>query len=387
MSSAPAFSLRLWPEPATPPDQAIVAPPPAPPKPTRAERLRARRQARRKWTLRELYEQHVRPQILAATDLGSDSYELYELALTLWEQYTDNPPIGRITEETGKAWRERLKNERTWHGKPIAAATIRTRCRYAQMILDGAGPDRFRGRRRLPGARAFRRDLIPYLVPTRVDQSAREPHTIDEVWRWREWIAAHIDDPRPRKSRKGIVKRPPPTTATRPITRAAWFSAFVTTLYYTGMRPSTILDLRWEWISADGQWLTVPAESVKGKKHGLRIWLHPDLRDALDGIRLPTRARIFPWCRGPESKNYLFAELRYQQRAAGIRPFGCRGCRRLLATEVGRRNPLVAAWMLGHAPPREVRVMAAHYGHRDEIMRDVMSAYPPLRPATQRELF
>lgn len=344
--------------------------------PSRAERKR-----RRRWTLRELFENHFRFHVLSRGKRSADDIGFYFSAVSRWEEAWESP--GPALEDVEAELANELDDgdsptnafvarlaKLTWRGRPISEATIRRHCRYVQMILDSAGPDRRHGRRLKRGAYALRRTEIPYLTPAGdSEEEAKPSYTLDELWRWIR-----------------LVQREPgeaPWTA--PIPASEWYAALLAFLHNTGARPELALGATWPMLHGD--WLHAPKDILKGKRRGLKLYLNRFAREAIDRIRVYGQERIFPWRGWPGTAPRFYEVCRDQLARANLPQYGYRGIRRLFSTSVSRRNPLVAAWMLGHRQPPGLQILARHYAGRETLIREEMDRYSQPGPGRQLELF
>lgn len=80
-----------------------------------------------------------------------------------------------------------------------------------------------------------------------------------------------------------------------------WWLALHCVLWATGERISATMRMKFSAISGDS--ITFPAEDRKGSTKANVCRVQPYVNDAIDAIRKPERAIVFPW---PHSETYLY---------------------------------------------------------------------------------
>jgi integrase len=97
---------------------------------------------------------------------------------------------------------------------------------------------------------------------------------------------------------------------------SAWWRALHLVAWDCGERIHAIRSLLWEHVDLRSEWIYVPAEIRKGKREDRAYRIARDTRDALEAIRLPSRAEVFPWPWA--SENYIYAKYRPILQRAGL---------------------------------------------------------------------
>lgn len=135
-----------------------------------------------------------------------------------------------------------------------------------------------------------------------------------------------------------------------------------TVCLYTGLRLSSALALRWEWINAD--WVvTVPARIMKARR-AHSILLSPIVRKALGQPQ--EEGPVFP---DAPSRNVISARFKRAVRATGVNPgLKVHDLRRSFATRLLDAGvPLTTVLQLGSW--RSVPVLLTHYLARKEALK------------------
>lgn len=97
-----------------------------------------------------------------------------------------------------------------------------------------------------------------------------------------------------------------------------WLSLHLCMWDCAGERITALVSSRWEWMSLDEQgrtWLTIPAENRKNQKEDMAYRLSAESVAALELIRAPRRALIWPW---PFSKPELWRKYKKLRKSAGL---------------------------------------------------------------------
>lgn len=267
----------------------------------------------------------------------------YRITIRLWAEITGDPPIDALTADHITAFTRGLM-ARPGRGAPISPNTIRKHLRQLRAIINAAD---------FPGVRMPKLQLPP------ARKTAREVWTSEAIQR---------------------IAEARPTIApelTRPVPPRQWWRSLVVILYNTAWRIGTALAARWDWI--DGNWITVPAEAIKGRRAARRWYLNRHAIAALASIKQDEDPRIFPWsgCVLTLQRN-----RRRMLRQIGL-PDGPRcgfhRLRRSSLSAIAKINPLVAAITAGHASGD---VLAQHY-LSDEVIAEVLEKLPqPFGPTT-----
>jgi integrase len=173
--------------------------------------------------------------------------------------------------------------------------------------------------------------------------------------------------------------------ATRPrvrhVSAKAWWAALLLWLRNTGMRIEETLELRWEWI--DGPWVTVPADSRKGRAAEHRLYANQWARAAAWRIR--TGGDLVFGYRGSQNNLHHLVRLYSPSKACRMHRL-----RATLSTDlIAAGHEMVARMQLGHRGG----VTQEHYANFERIAPRVMEdaailPQPDLRwdPAYQRFL-
>lgn len=298
-------------------------------------------------TLREFYQSYALPYCLV--ERKQRTFAEYETMLGFWEQATDDPRLLSIDDACIAQFRGWL-HRRVYRGKPIVGYTIRKHLTALQSILECAGPRRARAK---PSARLLAE--VPVVPKPKVS-----PGDVEDVFTLEE-IAEFVEA-------CAVAKNPQGSVSPCFFWRTLWLFD-----YYTGLRPETFLQLRWEWLSEDeyGWWLRIPAMAMKMKRPHTCHVCRPAMQ-ILHLLRGTAREVIFPW---GMSESWLHTQRREILAASKIpshRRFGFRGLRKALATELGKINPLAASMQLGHQGRNVTR---DHYTHR-KIVAEAMLSLP-----------
>lgn len=223
-------------------------------------------------------------------------------------------------------------------GRTLSARTIKKHAVNLAAIVAEMGP---RSGTHRTAVRVFTSDDLPMFPHLKIPQSRpAEGFSMSEL--------ARIMD--------GCNVSWRPTAAD--VAPAQWWRSFLAVLYNAGLRKTTALALRAEWIDADG-WCHVPPAAYK--RGELRsIYFNRFARAAireLTGGR--SRGLVFPI--GTDGERALSNNFQAIQRAAGVEVKPNRkfhAIRRTCATELARLSPSVAAFHLGHAGGLQSRDLA-----------------------------
>lgn len=133
---------------------------------------------------------------------------------------------------------------------------------------------------------------------------------------------------------------------------ADWWRSLHFALWDSGERITALLSAR--WCDLSGEWLTIQAESRKGKRQDMLYRLAPDTLAAIEKIRQPARELVWPW---PLNQNYLWTRYKNIRKRAGLatdRRSSFHRLRRSVATHAQAAG-LDASELLGHSTPAVTR--------------------------------
>lgn len=133
---------------------------------------------------------------------------------------------------------------------------------------------------------------------------------------------------------------------------ADWWRSLHFALWDSGERITALLSAR--WCDLSGEWLTIQAESRKGKRQDMLYRLAPDTLAAIEKIRQPARELVWPW---PLNQNYLWTRYKNIRKRAGLstdRRSSFHRLRRSVATHAHAAG-LDASELLGHSTPAVTR--------------------------------
>lgn len=131
-----------------------------------------------------------------------------------------------------------------------------------------------------------------------------------------------------------------------------WWRSLHFALWDSGERISALLSAR--WCDLSGEWLTIQAESRKGKRQDMLYRLAPDTLAAIEKIQQPARELVWPW---PLNQTYLWTRYKNIRKRAGLstdRRSSFHRLRRSVATHAQAAG-LDASELLGHATPAVTR--------------------------------
>lgn len=247
----------------------------------------------------------------------------YNSTISLWEDITGDPPLGKIGDETLRAFADALAR-RCGRTGPLSPNTVRKHLRQLRAILRELGP-------RQNGKGMELIESIPWCPMPKPRRQPPVAWVPEDIRRLAE-AGAHFF----------------PGSATDPIPGPQWWRALLRILYNTAMRIGTALSLRWDWLDPDG-WLNVPAESLKGKRIGRRFYLNAAVREELARLPRSTTGLILPWNADILTLQRWRKRL---QKVAGLPTdfkHGFHAIRRAALSAVARINPLVARIVAGHS--------------------------------------
>ena len=135
-----------------------------------------------------------------------------------------------------------------------------------------------------------------------------------------------------------------------------WFCSLHAVLWDTGERIGAALQTEWPQVDLAGGWITIRAETRKGRLSDKLSRLHPSTVELLERIQFPRRDRVWPW---PYHPLYLYRVYGDILRRAGLpdgreRKFHCvrKSCATHLTALAGEAAAQAA---LGHSDVRITR--------------------------------
>lgn len=304
----------------------------------------------------EFFHRYAWPSCMAPSGDCQRTRKEYLTTLGYWQRFTDDPPIGRITQATCQKFARLLANAN------FANATLRKHTRHILYLLDRTGP---KTRQNPDGAGLV--DSSAWLkMPRKQRHPPRPPLTLAEI---HAWMAA--------------ARHPRPTDKTMPVPPPLWWRSIILFGYNTGLRISSLVQIAWEHLDGDHRIARMPPGIVK-RHMGHLIYLNQWAREVLDG--LPHReGPIFPWAGWPVSDQTLHRHAALMQDGAGIRPLRFQGLRRAFSSYAARINNLAAQMQMGHEGPG-MQVMTHHYLDF-EVLAEALERLPQPGPMTQAMLF
>lgn len=308
-------------------------------------------------TLSAFYAGYVEPICLASA--APRNREQYQGTMRLWVALTGDPQLRVITNATCAAFVaslvSRVDGRYTRYperGGRLSPNTVRKHCAVIGRCLSLAGEP---SRSNRLGAGLL--EVVPWLEAPPMVLDDPDGFTVAEVERVLEATR--------------FAKRPEKIPG---VSAPAWWAGLILFDHNTGLRLGELLALRWSWIREDeagSSWLHVPAEFMKGRRRGRRVYLNRFALAALASIR-GERELIFPW---PHCPSWLHeCRLRILE-AAGLPPerrFGFHGLRKRHITEVAMQNAMAAQLTAGHT---SARTTIDHYTMR-EVLVPALDALP-----------
>lgn len=316
-------------------------------------------------TLLEFYELYIRPVCLVKA--AKRTLDQYDQTLALWVRVTGDPPLPQIDEFTCARF---LRGVMALPGRdgPLADNTVRKHCVHVQYCLDRAGPY---SRRNNPLGKGFLDDPPLLLKPSVTKNDDIENFSLDEIGQWLD--VCHLAA-RPRL--RGVDSKD-------------WWQSLVVFDYNVGVRPESLLALRFDWITTDefGAWIKVPCRSIKGKKHGRKFYLNDHAFAAIERIRTD-RELIFAWGKSSGWLQTCRRRLLSQTEIPKHRQFGFKGLRKAFGTELGKISEIASKMAMGHAGGD---VTISSYQHKVIMVEAVRKLPQPVwhrdRDGDQRLLF
>ncbi len=322
-------------------------------------------------TLGEFFETYHVPVVLAGEKQSSaGTITSCREGIAWWVRLTGDPPLASIDRFTLAKFAEGLRTATYRRGKAakertLAAYTIAKHFNQVQAVLYRAGPD--------------------------VDPRRPAAELIEKVPR--------LARPRPRKCRPKpcftVAEAKRMIGATDTMTAPAhpgvdapsWWRALLLTLFYTGLRVGTVLELRFKDLAARGDepWLEVPEDAVHKTHKWTDIYLRREAALSIEAIRTD-RPRIFEWPHCHKRLSILHETL---MERAGVKTLSFSAWRRTHAAEIGRAGAKlgmrIAQRAMDHA---DARTTAEHYVDLNPVSIRAMPSIVPKREDTrQKRLF
>lgn len=275
-------------------------------------------------TVTEFFDLWLRPVILDTKEVTVTTTQKYTGSLAWWELITGNAPLGSVDDNLWAKFEAGLRSARFKRGElceelplsPVTQAghkrTIRTilqraaqkqLCRLPTMIIRSPRSDK-----KAAFTVEAARKMIAYLCTASPPASETPP------------------GPGRRKNPVYPLRMPP-----------QWWKAILSGMFYTGLRISEVMSLRWGMLveRADGLYLDVPSDAVPKTGKAINIGVHDCLKEALAEIGpWDSDELIFSW---PGHLTYFASCHGRLQKEAGIAPIlSPHAFRRTHATELGK---------------------------------------------------
>ena len=337
-------------------------------------------------TLLEFFDRWFLPHVLRRKETSEKTIGLYKNSLTWWKNLTGDPPLGGVDEFVLTRFDEGLREatyRRTEIGeeRSLAGYTRMKHLKTVRTILLRTGPTTHP---RFPAAELLARTpYFPVTAPRA--QRPKPPFTIDEARRifaaaarmtWRSKGSGvpgyyrkrnkdfrdsaftkirgkqvHLgpfDSLKSRRRYEEIISRfdrqstRPRRSAPPDVPAPAWWKAFIATLYYTGLRSGTVLNLEWSMLKvADrGAYLEIPADAVTKTRKWRNEFLHPSALAMLEAIRVPGESKMLPF---PFTYTHLAKRHDELLAMAGVEKKSPHCWRRTHATEIARLGAQMAS--------------------------------------------
>lgn len=225
--------------------------------------------------------------------------EGYVTTLQYWEQLTDNPSVGRITDSVIAKFASALavaKYRRSKFGKeyPLSECSIAKHLRNMRAMMNRLGP-------RIHGSKPALAivNLTPYVPVPRVEFDLKEPFGVDMC----RHIAAHLP---------AFWER---WELSRKMSLDEWRSMFAFS-YYTGLRVGTIGNIRWKYLKKkNGEFFfDIPAHAVSKVSKRIIKAAHPQLLELIDALP-KNRDHIVRW---PGHSKELYKCIQRMQQVAEV---------------------------------------------------------------------
>lgn len=293
-----------------------------------------------------------------------DTIKEYYTSIAYWEQFSGDPMLAELDtaepNERGRpsypVAREAVARFRHGlvavakkrNGEPLEDNTIRKHCQNIQFILDRAGPRS----RKIPDAEDLLAD-VPFIAkPALVVNEVLDMFSLNE-------FALVLDASRFMSVPHSWIKP------------AVWWANLLLFMHNTGLRISSVVKLRFDWIVEDelGCWIEIPSKGIKNaegrKKRGRMFYLNAHAWKCVQ--RMPrTHAEIFHW---PYAASYLQKRRRKLMGKTGLPPkrrLGFKAIRKMFNNELMQINPIIVPLAMGHAGGRNT-VTLDFYTHRKRM--------------------
>lgn len=274
-------------------------------------------------------------------DLSHNTLLQYRRALMLWEQFTGNPEVGEVTDETMALFRRKAMEQ-------YSPATVKRYWIALRAMFRRIGPQ-FTGN---PTGLGFI-ERIPYMKSIRIPVTV--PKTVDLEDLSKFYIAC-----------KGAQF--PFRSGVRP---AYWWQTLLVLGYCTGLRTTDLLTIRREDIDLDkGTLFVSAAKTVKQD----RFPLHPVAVEHVRRIWEPEREYLFAQYGKPSRDNGDVRNAWHGIREkAGVPHFTLRDVRRTAASQAEMIRPGAGELLLQHA---RYDVTWRHYLDLSSVLDDVIEKLP-----------
>lgn len=309
-------------------------------------------------TLSQFYHTFARPMHLVARSRSPAYVDDCDRSMSLWADLTGDPPLYDLEHrERGARIVARFASKlitRTWQGRVIRSNTRRKHLANVRRVMRLAGPES----NCRDAVEVIRR--VPWVTLPTEQVPAPAILTLAEIGLW---LAA---------LRRATSPRIPG------VSPGDWWQALILFAYNTGLRPGSILAARWSALVDN--WLTVPADDVKGRRRELRCWCNQHALAAAGRIRR-SDDRLFPW---PYGRRWFYRlAARLVDHLARPERFRLKALRVTALTRLMLLSPTVAKLQANHVQPRDVTLK--HYTDPAEV-RAIMEAFPQPRAVFDPQL-
>lgn len=304
-------------------------------------------------------------------DINVKTIKQDHMALARWCEITGDPPLGKITMDTGDAFRKGLEKRKYLDGA-IASNTVRKNLVTIQAILDLAGPTL---KREEPRAELL--DRTPYFARPKVVVPSPTTYTLSEI----DCLLKATGQAYQAKN-------------LRDLPAATYWQSLILFAYNTALRADTLLTIIWEMVDLDRQdWLMIPQGYLKRGSREEDFYINRYARQALDALKrkrpgVKPSDRIFDWAGWPDTNNGFYKNLRKVFSESELTPrrrkLRLHGLRRTTITWAIGENWIVSQIIAGH---HTGHVTQEHYANRHRLVPPVLSRLPQPRPAGQKTLF
>jgi integrase len=299
-------------------------------------------------TLCSFYETYYLPTCLYGA--SESTLGLYRGVLKRWKLLTGDPPLRSIDVALLAKFRDALSKMRGMEKWQRAApSSVATTLRHVQTLLDKAGPP---GRRNRDAAGLI--ETVPWVRQPRSEP--REVHLVDPAEIDAVYLAA-VGMERPRI--EGLQP-------------AKWWRALLVTVWNTGLRRRSLLELSWDMVDWKLRLFRIPGRSMKAKR--FQIQPFPEMvASHLHAIRRSEHGLIFPWSGHIRDFHTKWCQLLDLAGIPAERHFGLHDIRKTLATTLWGSDPQAAQFVMGHSSST---VTARHYVAQTGIVARAVDAIP-----------